>query len=267
MAMETARYEAIDPLATGSAAVRTAFENQIAYCRDNGAPITALICHALVELLDDTHGGAVMQRIRAWDGPALADALPLRIAGGLHALHLRHMEPPLEPIYAGSQPEDATARVAGTLERHEAFLLPWLDGPPQTNEAGRSWAFAAAMLWLVEQGCPPDFALFELGSSARRSLLRSRRPARWPRRKRRSPGSCSKPIATLTATSGPSAGGPAGRSRPISPPRIRMEAGWSGRGKDGHPSLVITANAGIQSNLGRKRADWAPAFAGVTLLT
>ena len=31
-------------------------------------------------------------------------------------------------------------------------LLPWLDGPPQTNEAGRSANFIAAMLWLADQG-------------------------------------------------------------------------------------------------------------------
>ena len=35
--------------------------------------------------------------------------------------------------------------------------MPWLDGPPQTNEAGRSANFAAAFLWLVDQGLPADF--------------------------------------------------------------------------------------------------------------
>lgn len=169
--LDRARYEAIDPLATGPGAVRTAFTNQVAYCRDNQAPVTALVCHALLELLGGERGGAVMTRIRAWDGPPLADALPLRIAGGLHALRLRDMEAGLEPIYAGEAPGDAAERVARALERHETFLLPWLDGPPQTNEAGRSWAFAAAMLWLAEQGCPARFALYELGSSAGINLL------------------------------------------------------------------------------------------------
>ncbi len=174
MALKTARYDAIDPQAKGPAAVRTAFENQVAYCRDNGAPVTALVCDALTDLLDGQRGGAVMARIRAWEGAPLADALPLRIAGGLHALHLRASEPDLAPIYDGAAPSDAGSRVADALERHEAFLLPWLDGPPQTNEAGRSWAFAAAMLWLVEQGCPGDFALFELGSSAGINLMMDR---------------------------------------------------------------------------------------------
>jgi len=174
MALDKARYDPIDPLATGPEAVRTAFENQVAYCRDNRAPVTALVCQALCELLDGERGGVTMERIRRWAGPPLADALPLRIAGGLHALHLKREEPGLAPIYDGLQPTDAIERVASALERHDHALLPWLDSPPQTNEAGRSWAFAAAMLWLVEQGCPEQFALFELGSSAGINLMMRR---------------------------------------------------------------------------------------------
>lgn len=164
-------YRPIDPQATGPEAVRIAFLNQTAYCRDNGAPVTALVCHAIAGLLAGERGGETMARIRGWAGPALADALPLRMAGGLHALRLKGIEPGLTAIYAGLRPADAAERMAHALERHESALLPWLDGPPQTNEAGRSWAFAAAMLWLVEQGCPADFALFELGSSAGINLL------------------------------------------------------------------------------------------------
>lgn len=174
MTLAAARYDPIDPQARGPEAVRTAFENQVAYCRDNGAPRTAQICQALLELLNGSRGGAVMQRIRDWDGAPLADALPLRIAGGLHALHLKGAEPGLAAVYEGREPVNATERVAAALERHEEFLLPWLDGPPQTNEAGRSWAFAAAMLWLADKGCPADFALYELGSSAGINLMMDR---------------------------------------------------------------------------------------------
>lgn len=174
MAVAQAQYEPVDPFATGPDAIRTAFLNQVAYCRDNGAPNTALICQAIAELLDGDRGGTVMLRIRKWAGAPLADALPLRIAGGLHALHLKGEEPVLAPIYDGMGPGDATKRVADALERHEAFLLPWLDGPPQTNEAGRSWAFAAAMLWLASKGLPREFALWELGSSAGINLMMRR---------------------------------------------------------------------------------------------
>ena len=174
MAIDKARYVAIDPDATGPEAVARAFENQVAYCRDNGAPITAQICQSLRELLDTDRGGAVMRRVRRWAGPALSDALPLRVAGGLHALHLGGEEPALSAIYEGLGPTDATELIAYAIERHEAFLMPWLDGPPQTNEAGRSASFAAAFLWLVDQGLPGNFDLLEIGSSAGINLMMRR---------------------------------------------------------------------------------------------
>ena len=52
--------------------------------------------------------------------------------------------------------------------------MPWLDGPPQTNEAGRSWAYAAAMLWLADRGLPAQFALNEIGASAGINLMMRR---------------------------------------------------------------------------------------------
>ncbi|MGI8943963.1 MAG: DUF2332 domain-containing protein [Qipengyuania sp.] len=166
-----ADHKAIDPQARGPQAIRAAFENQVAYCLSNGATITASVCRALRELIDSDRGGTVLLRIRKWAGPALADALPLRLTGGLHALHLSGEEPTLAPIYEWLGPTNVTQLVADAIERHEPFLLPWLDGPPQTNEAGRSWAFAAAMLWLAGKGLPPRFALYEIGSSAGINLM------------------------------------------------------------------------------------------------
>jgi hypothetical protein len=174
MAIDKAEYVVTEPGASGPEAVARAFENQVAYCRDNGAPITALVCAGLRELLDTERGGAVMRRVRRWAGPALADALPLRIAGGLHALHLGGEEPGLAPIYEGLGPNNAAALIADAIERHEPYLMPWLDGPPQTNEAGRSSNYAAAFLWLVDQGLPGQFDLLEIGSSAGINLMMRR---------------------------------------------------------------------------------------------
>lgn len=168
------RYEAVDPQAKGEGAVDRAFENQVAYCRDNGARITACVCAGLRELLETERGGAVMRRVRLWAGPPLADALPLRIAGGLHALHLAGEEPDLAPLYEGQRVSDVADLLADVIERHEAFLLPWLDGPPQTNEAGRSAAYAAALLWLADKGLPSDFSLNEIGASAGINLMMRR---------------------------------------------------------------------------------------------
>jgi hypothetical protein len=166
-----AQYKAIDIDATGPEAVATAFENQVAYCRSNGADITACVCEGLHGLLDTSRGGMVMERVRRWAGRPLADALPLRIAGGLHALHLSGEEAALAPLYTGKRVSDVTEILAEVIERHEAVLMPWLDSPPQTNEIGRSANFIAAMLWLAGQGLPATFAPFEIGSSAGANLM------------------------------------------------------------------------------------------------
>jgi hypothetical protein len=167
-------YKFIDINAAGDQAIVTAFANQVAYCSAADAPITARICAALGELLQRGEGGALFDRVRGWSGAPLADALPLRIAGGLHALHLKGSEPALSAIYAGQSGIDDAAIVADTIRQHEDELLPWLDGPPQTNEAGRSASFIAAMLWLAEQGLPPRFQCIEIGSSAGINLMLAR---------------------------------------------------------------------------------------------
>ena len=153
MDIDAVKYRLTDPQAKGFQAVRDAFSNQVAYCRDNGAPITALVCQAVFELLDTDRGGAFMESVRRWDGPALADALPLRVAGGLHALHLSGQERSLAPLYQGSDRADALLCVATAIENNQSYMKAWLAGPPQTNEAGRAWAFAAAMVWLTLTTC------------------------------------------------------------------------------------------------------------------
>ncbi|MBW8755553.1 MAG: DUF2332 domain-containing protein, partial [Sphingomonadales bacterium] len=150
--------------------VAEAYANQIDYCRNNGAGITTRIVAAVAGLLDAPAPGKFLEQIRDWPGRPLGDAVPLRSAGGLHALHLTGKAPQLAPIYA-DQPADDRAIVAGVVRDHEQFLLPWLDGPPQTNEAGRSSNFIAAMLWLAGQGLPPRFECLEIGSSAGINLM------------------------------------------------------------------------------------------------
>ncbi|MBB6425601.1 DUF2332 domain-containing protein [Sphingopyxis sp. JAI128] len=164
------RYQFVDMAQTGPAAVRTAFANQVAYCRANDAPVTARVVAALATLLDRPTTDFA-RRIAAWPGTPLADALPLRAAGGIHALHLGRTVPDLAPIYADADGFNDAAIVGAVVNRHEAALLPWLDGPPQTNEAGRSSNFIAAMLWLAERGLPPHFECLEIGSSAGINLM------------------------------------------------------------------------------------------------
>ena len=167
-------YQFIDIDASGPGIVVAAFDNQAAYCTASGANVTARIVIAVRDLLERGEGGALLDRIRAWPGAPLADALPLRIAGGIHALHLAGLEPALNAIYRDGVVVDDAALVAAAIRAHEPALLPWLDGPPQTNEAGRSSNFIAAMLWLVDKGLPPRFECLEIGSSAGINLMLDR---------------------------------------------------------------------------------------------
>jgi hypothetical protein len=167
-------YQFIDIDARGPGIVVAAFDNQVAYCTASGAKVTARIIAAVRDLLERGEGGALFDRLRAWPGAPLADALPLRLAGGIHALQLKVAEPALGAIYADQTGTDDIAIVAAAITRHEAELLHWLDGPPQTNEAGRSSNFIAAMLWLADKGLPPRFECLEIGSSAGINLMLDR---------------------------------------------------------------------------------------------
>ena len=175
---ERPAYELIDTNTRGPGAVAAAFANQVAYCRTGGAPITARVVGAIAEVVAGGARGELAQAIRAWPGAPLADALPLRVAGGIHALHLAGAAPALAPIYCGAEEKGDDAHdarvIGGVMAAHAAALLPWLGGPPQTNEAGRSANFIAAMLWLAEQGLPPRFECLEIGSSAGINLMLDR---------------------------------------------------------------------------------------------
>ena len=138
---------------------------QAEHCRHNDAPVTARIVEAQLTLMQgNTQCG---KRIANWPGLPLEDALPLRLAGGLHHLHLTGADDRLGPVYWGEVTEQAKvdAVIAAVTHDHDARLLPWLDGPPQTNEAGRSANFMAALLWLSPK-IGSRFELNELGASA-----------------------------------------------------------------------------------------------------
>jgi hypothetical protein len=131
----------------------------------NDAPITGRICMAMLALLhSDTATG---RRIAAWPGAVMEDAMPLRLAAGFHYLHMTDGDRRLTPIYTGEVTDQAAvdAIVLAVTRDHDAWLLPWLDGPPQTNEAGRSASIVAALAWLSLR-FGPSFEMNELGASA-----------------------------------------------------------------------------------------------------
>lgn len=145
--------------------VRTAIAWQADHAAAGDAPCTARVVRAELAILDTAT--ATGRRMANWQGLSLADAMPLRIAGALHWLYLAGEERRLEPVYAGLMTDQKAidALVADIATKHDALLMKWLDGPPQTNEAGRSASIMAGLLWL-SQRLGPRFELSEIGASA-----------------------------------------------------------------------------------------------------
>lgn len=154
----------------GSRSVAEGIGWQADHCAHNNAPATSRIVRAQIALLDGP--SAVGRTLREWpatNGSAVLEgAVPLRLAGGFHHLHLTGAEGALWPVYRQEVTEQALvdALVADVVARHDEALLGWFDSPPQTNEAGRSASFMAGLLWLSAHGVGPRFALNELGASA-----------------------------------------------------------------------------------------------------
>ena len=154
-----------EPVGMDLTDVRAAIEWQADHAAAAAAPGTARVVRAELALLDGE--SATGRRMANWQGLSLADAMPLRVAGGLHWLCLTGEDRRLEPVYAGLLTDQAAidAIVADMAVRYDARLMPWLDGPPQTNEAGRSASIMAGLLWLSER-VAPKFELNEIGASA-----------------------------------------------------------------------------------------------------
>jgi hypothetical protein len=149
--------------------VRAAFAKQAAICTAAGAPFTGRVCRLVGERLD--RSGPIGRRVLDWPGNPSheGDALPLRLAGGLHDLARSDVDAALTAIYPPNvalEDDDAVwAVVAHALAEHADAIDPWLDGPPQTNEVGRSAGLMAGLLVLADRfGLP--FDLYELGASA-----------------------------------------------------------------------------------------------------
>lgn len=146
------------------------FERQATACDALGSPFTARLCRLLIALLDD--GTATGRRVLAWPGDPRADALALRLCGGLHRLVIEGRDQALAAVYPPNDAGDdaLAAAVAGALERHDAALAAALDSAPQTNEVARAAMLLPGFLAIArETGLP--LALAEIGSSGGLNLL------------------------------------------------------------------------------------------------
>ncbi|MEO9782641.1 MAG: DUF2332 domain-containing protein [Sedimentitalea sp.] len=99
-------------------------------------------------------------------------SLPLRIAGGLHALVLSGRDAGLQSVYPPEAVSDARlcTAVLDALARHEDFMLNWIENAPQTNEVRRSAVLIAAAHWIAARH-PLPFVTSELGASAGLNMM------------------------------------------------------------------------------------------------
>ncbi|UWQ17620.1 DUF2332 domain-containing protein [Jannaschia sp. M317] len=144
-----------------------AFRRQAAACEALGSPFMARLMGLCAERLRPDHG-PIAARLFAWRGDvsAAGHSLPLRLAGGLHALRLRgHGD--LAKVYPPhAVPNDQLWATVSAVIRAEASTLDrWLDSPPQTNELRRAAVVRAVAQWLTAlDGLPME--VLELGASA-----------------------------------------------------------------------------------------------------
>ena len=147
--------------------IRAAFRSQARACARLGSPLMNRLLNGLADALQP--GTPLTDRILNWPGDPgpSGDALPLRLAAGLHALILTGSDAALARAYAAGSP---LTEALHALQTHAAHLDRWLDHPPQTNEVRRSAPLlAAAHLMTARFGLP--LILSELGTSAGLNLL------------------------------------------------------------------------------------------------
>lgn len=153
------------------AQIRASFAEQAGFCTQLGAPFTALLSETLGGMLDRrTETG---RRVLDWSGDpgCFADAVALRLCGGLHFLVRNGFAPDLASLYPPAPlPDEAVLRAALTPALDDERLPAWLDHAPQTNEVGRSAVLMSGLLVIADLFDLP-MRLYELGASAGLNLL------------------------------------------------------------------------------------------------
>jgi hypothetical protein len=147
-------------------AIDDAFHRQVEACLDLGSPFTAQVCRLIAGRIGP--GSRFADRIASWESNPVDAALPLRAAGGLHALARSGRCPPLSKVYPPALPGDDDtlwAAISLAIGAEDDYLAAWLDRPPQTNEVARSSAILGGCLAIAETTDLP-LEILEIGSSA-----------------------------------------------------------------------------------------------------
>jgi hypothetical protein len=152
------------------AAIRDHFVHQAMACDRLGSPFTARLCRALSRSLDRSI--ATGRRVLDWPGHTRADALSLRLCGGLHALVLSGADGQLSAVYPPADANEETIAdvLPGVLARNDERLFRSLDSAPQTNEIARSGMLLPGFFAIAQETGLP-LAVHEIGSSAGLNLL------------------------------------------------------------------------------------------------
>jgi hypothetical protein len=151
-------------------ALQAAFHAQVDWCRRLDAPFSA----ALLEWLaaDRRAGGPVHALLPGWPGDPVADLVPLRLAGGLHALVLSGRHPVLAAAYPPAAFDAAAIGrpLRAVLATEGGHLRGFLASAPQTNETLRSAVLLGGYAEVARRTGLP-LALREIGASAGLNLL------------------------------------------------------------------------------------------------
>ncbi len=155
-----------------SAALKAAFHEQAGYCEALDSPFMGRLLRLLAAHWPENTKLAT--KLAAWQGDIgpMADSLPLRVAGGLHALRLLGEDQELDASYPPNDVSDDRlwTAVEQALIRHDSFLCDWVGHAPQTNEVRRAAALiTGAQLVAGRFGLP--LRLSELGASGGLNLM------------------------------------------------------------------------------------------------
>lgn len=148
------------------AAVVEAFQKQSEWCRQLAAPFTQrLLAGAAGEI---ESGGWLATRIGDWHTDPKLDALPLRVAGALHALVIGGRAPELArryPPHDDPADEALWPTASAALQSNVEVLDDYLARAVQTNEIGRAALLYAGCCELVARHRLP-LRVLEFGASA-----------------------------------------------------------------------------------------------------
>ncbi|WP_079197560.1 DUF2332 domain-containing protein [Streptomyces sp. CB03911] len=152
-------------------------DRQAAACDRLGSPLYGALLRRVAE--DVTAGGPCAEALAGYEDASDADAVPLRLLGGVHALVLTGRAPGLAEHYPSAggsfdplRPDAGWPAFRATVRDHLPWVRDWLTRPPQTNEVGRAVLLVTGLLRVLPAGLP--VRLFELGASAGLNLLADR---------------------------------------------------------------------------------------------